>query len=59
MAAAGRADDALQVTGSLPKDPDEVPGLVAAGVTDFRAHVPAPTEASLTALVEGFRASLP
>jgi probable F420-dependent oxidoreductase len=48
-------DRALQVTTSLPKDPDLVPGLVAAGVTDFRAFVPAPTEENLTALVRGFR----
>ena len=57
MAAAGRADDPLLVTTALPKDPDLVPELVAAGVTDFRAHVPASTEENLSALVEWFRAA--
>lgn len=60
MAAAGRADDPLQVVGSLPADLDDVPSLVAAGVTDFRfSRIPAdPTEAEdlLADLVARFRA---
>ena len=51
MASAGRPDDPLQVTTGLPKDLGLVPDLVAAGVTDFRAHVPDPTEENLTTLV--------
>ena len=60
MAAAGRADDPLQVVGSLPADLDDVPTLVAAGVTDFRfSRIPAdPAEAEdlLADLVAQFRA---
>ena len=60
MAAAGRADDPLQVVGSLPADLDDVPTLVAAGVTDFRfSRIPAdPAEAEdlLADLVARFRA---
>lgn len=50
-------DRPLQVTTSLPKEPARIPELVAAGITDFRAFVPAPTEENLAALVEGFRAA--
>jgi probable F420-dependent oxidoreductase len=75
MAAAGRGDDALEVAGTLPvtrsvdggidvrATMDQVPPLVAAGVTDFRVQLPLPAEEPavaelLTELVAAFRTTV-
>jgi len=72
LAAAGRSLDGFQVAGTLPihrtddgvvdlgATMEAVPALVAAGVTDFRAHVPVPVEReealdALTPMVQAFR----
>lgn len=57
MEAAGRGDDPLQVTAALPKDLREVPAMVEAGVTDFRAHGPGAGHATFEDLVGAFRAA--
>jgi probable F420-dependent oxidoreductase len=75
MAAADRGDDALQVAGTLPvtrsadsgidvrATMDQVPSLVATGVTDFRVQVPLPADEPavaelLTELVAAFRTTV-
>jgi probable F420-dependent oxidoreductase len=75
MAAADRGDDALQVAGTLPvtrsadsgidvrATMDQVPSLVATGVTDFRVQVPLPADEPAVAellpeLVAAFRTTV-
>jgi len=55
MAAAGRADDTIQVTVRLPEDPAVVADLAAAGVTDFRAWARSGSDEELAELVARFR----
>ncbi len=63
MEEAGREGDRLQVTGTLPKDPDDLSRLVEAGVTDFRLRGglpedPGALEEHLAQVVEAFRAAV-
>lgn len=58
----GRGEDPLLVAGTLPRDLDEVPALVAAGISDFRYRGPMPddpvaAEDHLANLVGAFRSA--
>ncbi|MCC5953075.1 MAG: TIGR03619 family F420-dependent LLM class oxidoreductase [Acidimicrobiia bacterium] len=55
LAAAGRSGDQLQVTATMPDDPDRFADLVAAGVTDVRLRGVAADEARLAEQVERVR----